>query len=72
MLYRVLILLILAILAGCGQQAETADTKTKPVQTSVEPPVSFKTYNVMDSANLEKFFEFDEKRPCTASKSRRS
>ena len=57
MLYRVLILLILAILAGCGQQAETADTKTKPVQTSAEPPVSFKTYSVMDSANLEKFFD---------------
>ena len=62
MLYRVLVLLILAILAGCGQQAETADTKTKPAQTSAEPPVSFKTYSVMDSANLEKFFEFDEKK----------
>ena len=49
------------VLAGCGQQAETADTKTKPVQTSAELPVSFKTYSVMDSANLEKFFEFDEK-----------
>ena len=62
MLYRVLILLILAILAGCGQQAETADTKKKSVQMSAEPPVSFKTYSVMDSANLEKFFEFDEKK----------
>ena len=62
MLYRVLILLILAVLAGCGQQAGTADTKTKPVQMPAEPPVSFKTYSVMDSANLEKFFEFDEKK----------
>lgn len=61
MLYRVLVLLILAVLAGCGQQAETADTKKKPVQMPAEPPVSFKTYSVMDSANLEKFFEFDEK-----------
>lgn len=61
MLYRVLFFLILMVLAGCGQQAETADTKTKPVQTSAELPVSFKTYSVMDSANLEKFFEFDEK-----------
>ena len=51
----------LMILLGCGQQAETADTKKKPVQTPAEPPVSFKTYSVMDSANLEKFFEFDEK-----------
>ena len=62
MLYRVLVLLILAVLAGCGQQAETADTKKKPVQMPAEPPVSFKTYSVMDSANLEKFFEFDEKK----------
>lgn len=62
MFYRVLILLILAVLAGCGQQAETADTKKKPVQMPAEPPVSFKTYSVMDSANLEKFFEFDEKK----------
>ena len=62
MLYRVLIFLILTVLAGCGQQAETSDTKTKPVQMSAEPPVSFKTYSVMDSANLEKFFEFDEKK----------
>ena len=62
MLYRVLVLLILAVLAGCGQQAETADTKKKPAQMPAEPPVSFKTYSVMDSANLEKFFEFDEKK----------
>ena len=36
--------------------------KAEPVQTPAEPPVSFKTYSVMDSANLEKFFEFDEKK----------
>ncbi len=52
----------LMILLGCGQRAETADTKKKPVQMPAEPPVSFKTYSVMDSANLEKFFEFDEKK----------
>ena len=41
MLYRVLILLILAILAGCGQQAET---------------VSLKTYRVLDSAQFNNYF----------------
>lgn len=54
-------IVVLMFLIGCREQAETADTKTKPVQTPAEPPISFKTYSVMDSANLEKFFEFDEK-----------
>ena len=41
MLYRVLIFLILTVLAGCGQQAET---------------VSVKTYRVLDSAQFNNYF----------------
>lgn len=54
-------IVVLMFLIGCREQAETAGKKAEPVQTPAEPPVSFKTYSVMDSANLEKFFEFDEK-----------
>ena len=41
MLYRVLIFLILTVLAGCGQQAET---------------VSVKTYRVLDPAQFNNYF----------------
>lgn len=70
MLFRVLILGVLMVLAGCGQKGDAIDQKVTTAELSAAmvakntlpvKPVSVTTYSEMDSAFLNYFFEMDNR-----------
>jgi len=60
MLFRILFLCLFMLLAGCGLKDENAKSSIAN-SVATAKPISLTTYSVMDSVNLGKFFELNDK-----------